>query len=166
MILFLECVLSCVLFGACIVGSAVFNKTFWLAEYDPQVQEKYLSLHPDFKLAEKNKNSMSLIIKKTVGCLILIALLVVMVYFAGAKDFLSGLIYSYIIWFVVNWFDVFVLDIGILAHWKKVRLPGTETMDKEYKANNPKSIKDGFRGMIIGLVAAAVTGGIIALIFR
>lgn len=75
-----------------------------------------------------------------------------MVYNAGARNFTSGFVNSYIIWFVVDWFDVFVLDIGILANWKKCRLSGTETMDKEYRSNNRKSIIEGFIGTAIGLV--------------
>lgn len=88
-----------------------------------------------------------------------------MVYIAGAKRFSDGFLYCYIIWLVVDWFDVFVLDMGILANWKKVRLPGTEDMDKEYRSNNRKSIIDGFIGMAIGLMIAVIVGGLVALLF-
>ncbi|HJB94604.1 MAG TPA: hypothetical protein H9765_03130 [Candidatus Mediterraneibacter intestinigallinarum] len=65
----------------------------------------------------------------------------------------------------MNWFDVFVLDIGILANWKKCRLPGTEDMDEEYRSNNRKSIIDGFIGMAIGLIVALIVGGLVELLF-
>ena len=65
----------------------------------------------------------------------------------------------------MNLFDVVVLDIGILAHWKKCRLPGTEDMDEEYKSNYRKSIVDGFAGIVIGLVVALVVGWIMMLLF-
>ena len=45
-------------------------------------------------------------------------------------NFINSFVNCYIIWFVVNWFDVFVLDMWILANWKKCRLPGTEHMDR------------------------------------
>ncbi|MBP3414107.1 MAG: hypothetical protein J6L81_02770 [Clostridia bacterium] len=56
-----------------------------------------------------------------------------------------------------------VLDIGVFAKWKKVRLPGTEDMDKEYASNAWKSIKDGFFGILIGLPVACLCGVIIAI---
>ena len=86
-------------------------------------------------------------------------------YYRSKEFYINGFVNCYIIWFVVNWFDVFVLDIWILANWKKCRLPGTEHMDKEYRANNRKSIIDGFFGMAIGLVAALAVGGLIEVLF-
>ncbi len=103
--------------------------------------------------------------KKIIACFLFVAVLLFMVYITGARNFIYGFVNCYIIWFVVNWFDVFVLDIWILANWKKCRLPGTEHMDKEYRANNRKSIIDGFFGMAIGLVAALAVGGLIEVLF-
>ena len=165
MILFFECIISCVLFGLGIVGSILVNKVFWLQEYAPSVQEKFFSLHPECKPADKRENVVGVIIKKIVACLVFVLILLLMVYIAGAKGFSAGFLYCYIIWLVVDWFDVFVLDIGILANWKKVRLPGTEDMDKEYASNNRKSIMDGFIGMAIGLMIAVIVGGLAALLF-
>lgn len=42
MILFLECIAACIIFGAAIVGSALINKTAWLHEYAPEVQKRFL----------------------------------------------------------------------------------------------------------------------------
>lgn len=165
MILFIECVIGCFVFGVGIVGSVLANKVFWLHEYAPSVQEKFLSLHPEYKPADKQENLLSIIIKKIVGCLLFTLILLLMVYIAGARSFIDGFLYCYIIWFVVNWFDVVVLDIAILANWKKCRLPGTEDMDKEYRSNNRKSIIDGFIGMVIGLVVALIVGALVALLF-
>lgn len=88
----------------------------------------------------------------------------ILIYLAGAKDFLTGAVYCYIIWFVVNLFDVFALDIGVFAHWKKVRLPGTEDMDKEYRSNVRKSLVEGLYGIMIGIPVALISGGLITLI--
>lgn len=165
MILFIECIIGCLLFVAGIVGSVLKNKVFWLQEYAPTVQQRFLELHPEHKVSSKSESKIGLIIKKTVACIFFVALLSVMVYIAGARDFKTGFCYCYIIWFVVNLFDVVVLDIGILAHWKKCRLPGTEDMDEEYKSNYRKSIVDGFAGIVIGLVVALVVGWIMMLLF-
>lgn len=166
MILFMECILGCIVFGAGIIGSVLKNKVFWLQEYAPAVQEKFLSLHPEYKPVDKKEKILSIVIKKALACLLFTLLLLFMVYMAGAESFAEGVWYCYIIWFVVNWFDAIVLDIGILANWKSCRLPGTEDMDEEYKSNNRKSIMDGFIGMAIGLAVALIVGGLVELFIR
>lgn len=163
MILFLECIAACIIFGAAIVGSALINKTAWLHEYAPEVQKRFLEKNPDFKPKEKSRKMITLIIAKLTACAVFIAILSLLVHIAGADSFFTGFLYSYIIWFSVNLFDVIVLDIGIFAHWKKVRLAGTEDMDKEYRSNAVKSIKDGFFGIVIGLPAALICGLITTL---
>lgn len=165
MILFIECIIACVIFGIGIVGSVLANKVFWLQEYAPAVQEKFLSLHPEYKVTDKKESLLGLIVKKIIACLLFVVVLLLMVYVSGARNFINGFVNCYIIWFVVNWFDVFVLDMWILANWKKCRLPGTEYMDKEYKSNNRKSIIDGFFGMAIGLAVALAVGGLIEVLF-
>ena len=163
--LFFECIISCVLFGLVIVGSVLINKVFWLQEYAPSVQEKFLSLYPECRPADKKENIAGIVIKKIIACLLFVLILLLMVYIAGAKSFYDGFLYCYIIWLVVDWFDVFVLDLGILANWKKVRLPGTEDMDKEYRSNNRKSIIEGFIGMAIGIIIAVIVGGLVVFLF-
>lgn len=90
--------------------------------------------------------------------MIFTALLSWLAYLAGARDFWSAALYSYIIWFTVNLFDVVVLDLGIFAHWRKIRLPGTEDMDKEYTSNKKKHLLDGLFGILIGIPVAALCG--------
>ena len=162
MILFAECIIGCVLFGAGVVGSVLVNKTMWLHEYAPAVREEFLRLHPEYIKAHQRPKGIGLIIAKIIVCLLFVILLSAMVHIAGAKDFPSAFGKCYIIWSVVNWFDVLVLDIGVLANWKKVRLPGTENMDKEYHSNNRKSIVEGFIGAGIGIVISMIVGYIIA----
>lgn len=165
MILFIECIIACAIFGIGIIGSVLANKVFWLQEYAPAVQEKFLSIYPEYKVTDKKESILGLIVKKIAGCLVFVAALLFMVYISGARNFIHGFINCYIIWFVVNWFDVFILDILILANWKKCRLPGTEYMDKEYRSNNRKSVVEGFFGMMIGLVVALAVGGLTEVLF-
>lgn len=165
MILLMECIIACAIFGIGIVGSILANKVFWLQEYAPAVQEKFLSLHPEYKVTDKKESLAGLIVKKVAACILFTTVLLGMVYISGARDFRSGFANCYIIWFVVNWFDVFVLDLWILANWKKCRLPGTEDMDRKYRSNNRKSIIDGFFGMAIGLAVALAVGGFTEVLF-
>ena len=164
MILLIECIAGCLIFGAAVVGSVLINKTMWLHEFAPAVQETFLRLHPEYQETKQKAGGIGLVTVKVTVCLVFVVILSCMVYIAGARDFTSAFCMCYIIWSAVNWFDVFVLDMGILAHWKKVRLPGTEHMDKEYRSNNRKSIMEGFCGAGLGLVISAVAGGVIMLL--
>ena len=69
MILFIECIIGCILFGIGIVGSVLINKEFWLQEYDPSVKNRYLSLHPEYRPADATSSTVSTIIKKIIACL-------------------------------------------------------------------------------------------------
>lgn len=164
MILIIECIIACIIFSIAVVGSTVHNKTAWLNEYAPQVRERFLEKNPDYVPKTKKENIIGTIIAKLIVCIVFIGILTILIYLAGAKDFLTGAVYCYIIWFVVNLFDVFALDIGVFAHWKKVRLPGTEDMDKEYRSNVRKSLVEGLYGIMIGIPVALISGGLITLI--
>lgn len=165
MVLFWECVIACILFGVGIVGSVIKNPVFWLQEFAPEAHEKFLSLHPDYTPTDKKESLLALIVKKVAACILFALLLLLMVCLAGARNFWQGFLFCYLIWFVVNLFDLFVLDLWVLARWKKCRLPGTEDMDEAYRSNNRKHIWDCFWGMVIGLVVALMVGGLTALVF-
>lgn len=166
MILAIECVVACVLFGVFIILSVLKNQKAWINEYPDAVQKRYIDLHPESEIKEPEGLSPRVIVKKLIACLIFLVLLVGMVWIAGAKSFLQGALYCYCIWFVVNVFDTIVLDLGLMVHWRKCRLPGTEDMDKEYRLLTKKSLIDGLYGCIIGVPIALITGFIIILICK
>lgn len=164
MILAIECTIGCVLFGLFIILSVLKNQTAWFNEYPEVIQKRYIELHGDFTIKEPEGVSKRVIIKKAAGCMFLIVLLTGMVYIAGARTFFQGLLFCCCIWFSVNIFDTFFIDLGVMIHWKKCRLPGTEDMDEEYKLLTKKSIMDGVYGCFIGIFVSLIVGGIIFLI--
>lgn len=166
MILAVECVIGCILFGAFIILSVLKNQTAWINEYPEPIQKRYIELHSDSEIREPEGLSPRVVARKMSACLIFLVLLAGMVYLAGAKSFMQGALYCYCIWFMVDAFDTLVLDLGIMMHWKKCRLPGTEDMDEEYKMLTKKSLVDGLYGCIIGIPIALLTGLIIFLISR
>lgn len=166
MILIIECILACIIFGIIIILSVVKNQVAWINEYPEPVQRRYIELHPNAKIKEPEGLSPRVITKKLIACFILLVWLLGMVYIAGVKSFVQGTVYCYCIWFVVNVFDTIVLDLGLMVHWKKCRLPGTEDMDEEYKLLTKKSLMDGFYGCLIGIPIAFITGLIILLIYK
>jgi len=47
-------------------------------------------------------------------------------------------------------FDTLVLDLGVMMHWKKCRLPGTEDMDEEYKMLTKKAWWTDYMAVSLG----------------
>lgn len=163
MILAVECIIGCILFGTFIMLSVLKNQVAWINEYPEAVQKRYIELHPDATIKEPEGLSIRVITKKLIACVVFLILLVGMVYIAGARTFWYGALFCYIIWFVVNAFDTLILDLGFMVHWKKCRLPGTEDMDEEYKLLIKKSVFDGAIGCAIGIPIALLTGLIMFL---
>jgi len=60
-------------------------------------------------------------------------------------------------------YDLVILDLIVFAHSKKVIIPGTEDMVREYK-NPIHHIKGACKGTIIGIIAAALAAGIVVII--
>lgn len=83
--------------------------------------------------------------------------------FSGYRDFKSTFFHGFILFLVVNLFDLFVLDMGIFCHSKKLRIPGTEDMEKEYK-DYFFHAKGAFIGTLLGVVIALASAGIIKII--
>ncbi len=158
--LILMCVVACLLFSGIMVGGVMWKREFFLHEYAPAVQQRFLERNPGFVTQSEQKRTASRILVKVAMAVVFTVLLVVMVYLAGARGFWSGMLYAYAIWLTVNWFDVFALDMGVFARWKKLRLPGTEDMDDAYKGNDKKHLMDGVFGTCIGMPICATVGAI------
>ena len=110
MILALECAAACVVFGVVITGSTLCNKTAWLHEYAPEVQKRFLEKNPDYVPKDKKTKTASLIAAKCAVSLLFAAVLAALAVFAGARDFMTGALYSYIIWTVVNVMSYFSIS--------------------------------------------------------
>lgn len=78
------------------------------------------------------------------------------------KDYLSAFLLSYGIWFVIDWYDCF-LDWVLFANIKKIRLPGTEHMDKEYHQKKYHFVHSVI-GMGLGLIPCLLCGVIFIII--
>ena len=63
----------------------------------------------------------------------------------------------------VNWFDALVLDCLWFCHDKHFVIPGTEDMTDAYH-DYWLHIKGALIGMLLGIPAALVAGGIVALL--
>jgi len=117
---------------------------------------------PQYKYVIKVEEKRHLSVK-LIAVLIFVIVLAVVAYYSGAKNFKSAYIHVFILFFVVNIYDMIVLDIGLFCHSKRTRIPGTEDMDKEYK--NPwHHIKGAVIGIVIGTIVALLSGAIVHII--
>ena len=78
-------------------------------------------------------------------------------YFSGCRSFGTAFFHVFTLFAVVNLYDLIDLDWGIFCHSKKLRIPGTEDMDKDYK-NYVFHIRGAVIGFILGLIVALGSG--------
>ena len=139
MLLVIECVIACIIFAAIILPTQYKNPIKYIMSYPPEIRKKVESL-PQYKDTIKSAEKEH-ILKKLFAILAFIVLLSA----------------------VANLFDMLVLDIGIFCHSKKLRIAGTEDMDKEYK-NYLFHVKGAVKGTVLGIVISLLSAGIVQII--
>lgn len=161
MILFVECVTACVVFTLIILPSLFKDPIKHIMSYPKEIRERVEKL-PQYKdiIGVKEKRHIFI---KIIAVFIFTITLAIVAYFSGAKTFISAYLYVFILFFTVNVYDVVALDIGIFCHSKRVRIPGTEDMDKEYRSPW-HHIKGAIVGTVIGAAVALLSGGIVHII--
>lgn len=161
MVLFVECVVLCAVFTLIILPSLYKNPIKHIMSYPKEIRERVENL-PQYKdiIQVEEKKHLSI---KLIAVLIFAIVLAGVAYYSGARNFASAYFHVFMLVFVVNIYDMVVLDIIIFCHSKKTRIPGTEDMDKEYK--NPwHHIRGAIIGTVIGSVVALLSGGIVYII--
>ena len=96
--------------------------------------------------------------------LIVVFILAAIVYFVNdCRTFLSAFGTCMLIWTIIDWYDALILDCLWFCHSKKVRMAGTEDMDKEYK-DYLYHIRGSAVGMVLGLVVSLLVGTAVTLL--
>lgn len=159
-ILAVETVVMVVAFTGMIMIPLLKDPVWWIHDYPENIQEKYFETH---ERIPSKMTDRTVILKKGFALLLALIFMVVLAVLAGADSFLTGFLSTYFIWFVINWYDCFFLDWVLFANIKKIRLPGTEHMDKEYHQKKYHFVR-GLIGMVLGLLPCLATGVIVMLI--
>ena len=128
-IFIIEAIIVMVVFTAMILIPLTKNPVYWIHDFPEDIQDEYFKTHDLFPTSFF---STTVLIKKSLGLLIALGLLIWMIWLVEAKTFTQAFIASYGLWMIVNWYDCFILDWVLFANIKSVRLPGTEHMDKAY----------------------------------
>ena len=161
MMLFIECVVCCLLFTLVILPAQYKDPINMIMSYPPKIRKRVEEL-PQYKgtIKQREKAHVS---KKIFGVIFFVIVLSGVAYLSGCRSFSTTFIHVFLLFFVVNIYDLIVLDWGIFCHSKKLRIPGTEDMEKEYK-DYAFHAKGACIGMALGLVVALLSGCIIHLI--
>lgn len=161
MALLIQCILFCIIFTFLILPPQFKNPLSQITSYPPAIRERVASLpqYKDVLGVTKKKN----IVRKISGTLIAVIILAFLAFFSGKTTFVLAFVHVFILFFVVNMYDLIICDFIIFPNSKKVVIPGTEDMVAEYK-NPIHHIKGAIKGILIGTVAAALAGGIVELI--
>ena len=160
-VIIIEALVLTIAFTAMILIPLVKNPVWWIADYPEDIQEEYFKTHE--RIPTKFFSG-AVLWKKGFALVVALALLLVVVKLAGAYDFWSAFLLSYGLWLFIDWYDCFFLDWVLFANMRKVRLPGTEHMDKAYHQKKYHFIQSLW-GMLIGLIPCLVGAVIYAWLF-
>lgn len=127
----IECIIMAMVFGVFVFGLLLINPLTFIGDYPPEIQEEYY--RSQHKETMKKALSKIMVVKKIAAVLVLLFLFAWMAHKAGAETFIQGLLVVYGYMIVLATFDTCFLDWILFANIKKIRLPGTEHMEKEYR---------------------------------
>lgn len=158
MSLAIQCIITCIIFTVIVMPPVFKNPLVQIGSYPPAIRKRVEEL-PQYaniiKSAEKTH-----IARKIIAAVVSIIILGVVAYFSGARTFLAAFYHVFILFFVVNIYDMIVLDFVVFCHSKKVIIPGTEDMIDEYK--KPwHHIRGAFIGTVLGAIVALLSATLV-----
>lgn len=157
MILVIESIIFCLLFTLMVyIISRDPIKTLY--NYPPKIQERVKSLKEYKDIIPTNKNKVMAKVFASIIFLTIICLL--LRYVNGYTGFVDSFCYGFLLWTIVNLYDLFVLDIIWFCHDKYFIFKGTEDMVDEYH-NYLFHLKGFFIGEVLALIICSLAGFII-----
>ncbi|MCD7810041.1 MAG: hypothetical protein LUH02_11950 [Erysipelotrichaceae bacterium] len=157
-----ECIIMCLVFGTFVMTIELMDPVSFVNDYPPEIQKQYyISQH---KEEVQEKITKINLIKKIIGLIAFAMVFAWMAHIAGAQSFIEALIAIYGYMIVISLFDVLVLDWILFVNIKKLRLPGTENMDKEYH-QKWFHVKAMFPMIPVFLIGGIVIAGLMTLIW-
>lgn len=161
MLLFLQCLILCSLFTLLILPAQYRDPFSQFASYPTKIRQRVYSL-PQYK-SSINKIEKKNWKRKILGSLLLTVLFAVIAFYSGKRSFTSAFAHVFVLFSTVNLYDLIVLDLIIFCHSKKLMIPGTEDMIKDYR--NPKHhIIGALKGCLIGIFVALISAFFVVLI--
>ena len=129
-IIIIEILLMFLIFGFFVFGLLYISPLTFISDYPPEIQEVYYRTQN--KEATRKKMTAIMKVKKIAALIAFMFIFAWMLHIAGAETFVQGLLLAYAYILCLFAWDTFFLDWVLFANIKRIRLPGTEHMDKEY----------------------------------
>lgn len=161
MLLMIECIVICIIFTILILPAQYRNPLSQFASYPTAIKKRVYELpeYKDFISIEEHKNW----VRKFVGTVLVSFFLAIVAYLSGKKTFTSAYFHVFIMFLTVNLYDLIVCDLIIFCHSKKLMIPGTEDMVKDYQSPWHHMI-GAMKGIMIGAFVSFLAGSIILVI--
>ena len=160
-VIIIETLVMTAAFTAMILIPLVKNPVWWIHDYPKDIQEEYFKSHERVPV---DFFSSTVLIKKGLAILVVLALLLGLLRLAGVEGFWQAFAVGYGMLLFIDWYDCFFLDWVLFANMKAVRLPGTEHMDKAYHQKRYHFIQSLW-GMLIGLIPCLAGAGLYVWLF-
>ena len=158
MTIVIECVILCALFTLAVYRMSR-DPVKTLYNYPPNIQARVESLEEYRSRIPTKKNKLS---AKLAACALFVVVLSLLLrYVNGCRTFLQAFGCGFLLWTVVNLYDVLVLDIGWFCHDPHFILKGTEDMVSDYH-----DYWFHLKGFFIGEVLALAVCALAALVVR
>ena len=160
--LIIETTAACLIYIVVMGVILLIFKRGWLQEYPREVRTKYLEIHTEVNSKKNWIYVLRLLIKKALALCIFVA---VMLAVAGTTEYAPIFLVENVIWIPAIWLfitvcEMLVLDMGMIGHCKKMRLPDTEEWNDEYRRIGKKALRDGGLGILFGIVVYLVVFGV------
>lgn len=163
MILAAEIVVMCLMFSVIMMAGAKVDPLGGLHNLPKSIQQR-VALLPEYR--DRNIKLLSArqrILKKIPALIFLGFIFCAMIYYAGARTFWQGFLYTLILWTAVKLYVALVLNCGWYAHTKSVWIKGTEDMAEEYR-NYRFYLSSIPRSIMAGAAVSLFVGAVIAYI--
>lgn len=159
--LILQCFILCFIFTLAILLAQYKNPLSQFASYPAAIKKRVYELpqYKDFIDTVEHKNW----IRKIGGSLFVAVILALAAYLSGKNTFSTAFFHVFILFQSVNLYDVIVFDLIIFCHSKKLMIPGTEDMIKEYR-DPVHHLKGALIGLAIGTAVALVSAFFVYII--
>lgn len=160
MIIIIESLILCVLFTVMVFFMSR-DPIKTLYNYPPRIQERVRSLddYSDQIPTQKNKAAA----KIGASILFVIILSLILRYVNGCSTFWDSFGYGFLLWTIVNLWDVIILDIVWFCHDPHFVFKGTEDMVSDYH-DYRFHVKGFFAGEALALVICAAAGLVVYFI--
>lgn len=160
MVIVIESIILCTMFTIMVyIMSRKPIKTLY--NYPPKIQERVKSLKEYQNQIPTHENK--IVTKISASIIFLIIICVILRYINGYTTFIDSFKYGFLLWTVVNLYDLIILDIIWFCHDKYFIFKGTEDMKDEYH-NYWFHIKGFLIGEILALIICTLAGTIIHFI--